>query len=160
MSVLAVSIVNIADIAGGLATAIGLLGGIYFAYRYSRKASASVAATANNTADGVLIAVRPSVTSAGVFNLHFDDSSGATIKVAEVTVHESNLTYGKCWEQTEVFQEQFVTGGETLTTMILFPVGIPESDVVGWRVTLSIRAKGILRSGMYWGDRMFVPRAD
>jgi hypothetical protein len=159
--------VDASDAAGSIATAVGVIGGVVIAILYSRKATATVSAEAVVTNSGTLVSVRPSIYALGPFKLKFADSDGAVVRVTPVLATESDGTRSdevsskkrEAFPADETGRPQFVSPGETLTSSLLFRVGLDTPGLIGWSVSLNIASKGFLRHGLHWADRVFVPMA-
>jgi hypothetical protein len=155
---------NIALGAGAIAGVIGVGVGGVIAYAYGRRASASISAEAHTSGDRVVLAARPVVKAVGIFAVQFHESQGAVVRVTEIYIDEDGtLQNGRFWEADGVFGQQQVDPGEELTTTVVFPLPPPSASVVGWRVSLGIRAptrRGLPRASAAWADRIFVARPD
>ena len=71
------------------------------------------------------------------------------------------LADGRQWQAEAVFGPSFVEAGETIWTTVLFDVGPPNNDIVGWRVALDITVARRFRRDKEWSwdDRIFVSSA-
>jgi hypothetical protein len=76
--------VGYSTIAGGFAAAGGVAGGACIAYLYSQKATVSISATTHKFDQGVLLAVRPLISSSGLFAFRLAEVDGAVITVQEI----------------------------------------------------------------------------
>jgi hypothetical protein len=146
---------------GAAVTAAGVLTGGVLAARYGRKATVQLSAEAYWTPDVVLVSVRPSVMAVGIFRVRFKESRGAVLTTTELWMDtKGGVNDGGHWDQDAVFGPSFVEGGETLTTTTVFPVGKPQSNVVGWRVSIAIQVPRrwyVPGDAFTWADRVFVP---
>jgi hypothetical protein len=150
--------------AGAAAAVLALVGGVVVAIRYSRKVNATVSAKLYRTDNGGVLAVRPSVRAFGSLTLRFKE---AKIEVFSVypTTDGNTRTDREHPRDRNAFpvdtkgNPQFVNPGETLTSTVLFRVDDGDTGILGWLITLSISSKGLIRHGMHWGDRVFVPVA-
>ena len=154
--------VDASNAAGSYAAVLGLGGGIVLALRYSRRASVTVTAELHEVSGGAVIAVRPTVRDDGVFPLTFLKKDGATVTVTEMILGEDGkISDGEPWPGP-IFDRQFVEGGETLTTSVLFPLRTIPPNVIGWRVSVEINVRRWLHrqssKPWSWSDRVFVPR--
>lgn len=150
-----------------IAAIVGVVGGAVITYFFSRRANASVTAEAHRVSGGaVVLEVRPSVTALGPFGLKFKKSDPPTITVIEILRCTGDTANGRFLPSREAFpsdvggEEQFVNAGETLTSTALFPAEPPNANLIGWCVVLSVASRGIVRHGLHWGDRVFVPVPD
>lgn len=153
-------VVDIATCAGGIATSLAFVGGVWIAARYGSRANASVSAVSYEVDGGAIVVVRPSVSAVGAFRLNFADDRGAFVLVTEVWRVAQGITDGRFWQQEAIFESQFVEPGETLMTSIAFPVESPLPSLVGWRVSFGLQAARWPRRSdrvWAWSDRAFVP---
>ena len=157
---------NFLTAAGAVAALLGLVGGVVVAILYSRKATATVSAQAITVDSGSVIAVRPSVNAIGPFKLTFADSDGAVVQVTPVFATEKgtstdndNAKIREAFPTDETGKAQLVSPGETLTSTLLFRVDPSTPQLLGWLVSLNIASKGVVRHGLHWADRVFVPVA-
>lgn len=141
---------------------LGVLIGGAVAYTYGRRASASITAEAHLGATRVILAARPVVKAVGIFTVNFHHEQGAVVRVTELWVDEAGVFHdARYWVTAGVFGRQQVDPGEDLTTTVVFSLPIPSESVVGWRVSLGIRAptrRGLPRSSAAWADRVFIPK--
>jgi hypothetical protein len=153
--------VSVPDVAGSSATAVAFVGGVVLALRYRHKANVRISADATRTATGrVVISARPIVDAIGPLRLHFASPDGATVSVTEVLETSSGTAEGACSKRSAFPGRQFVSQGEGLSSTRLFLVDTGKTDLVGWRVALSVTASGFLRDGLSWADLVFVPLPD
>jgi len=154
--------VDYAEAAGALAAVLGLVGGVVLAISYGRKATATVAAELHDADGQHLLAVRPSICAVGVFRLRFVGPQGAQVRVNEILRTGGSLVDGLRFDAEAVFGETFVDGGETLMTTVLFELGEPIPELVGWRVSfgVTVERRLVQSSGWTWADQTFVPRPD
>jgi hypothetical protein len=155
---------NFLTSAGAVAAVLGLAGGVLVAILYSRRATAIVSAELVITEHGSIIAVRPSVNAIGPFKLKFADSDGAVVHVTSVQATDSgtysddeNAKNRDAFPTDEKGKAQFVSPGEILTTSLLFRVDPSSPRLLGWLVSFHVASKGIVRHGLHWADRVFVP---
>jgi len=156
---------NIALGVAAIFTVLGLLAAGYAGLRYGRRLSLSLTADAHVLEDGsVIISCRPSVRAVGIRRVRFREGDGAVAKVVELKRDEASGGVADVpghWEQPAIFGAAFVEPGEELPTTVVFPVGVPEADVIGWRVSVNIRAPNRTidpAASWAWADRVFVPR--
>lgn len=154
---------HLSTLAEALAAATPI-GALVVALLYARRANASVTATAHRLPGGELVLdVRPSVTALGPLTLRFSKKEPPQVEVTEVLGTASGTTDGVPFSPRQAFPDdergkaQFVSPGETLTSMVLFRGESQHSALLGWCVCLSVRSRGIVRHGLSWGDRVFVP---
>lgn len=153
---------NIFLSAGALAAVLGFTAGVILAILYSRKATAEVTADVHTTLNGTILAVRPSVAALGALKLQFEQQS---LEVSEVLrrAEGHGTEDGFTWPARPAFpadmrgKEQFVSPGETLTSSAIYDVDPKKPRLVGWVVCLNIKSKGLIRHGLNWSDRIFVP---
>ncbi len=158
MDVLGALWVDVPEVAGAVATALGLLGAVTIAVFYGRKATAQVSARAYLANNVVLLSTRPSVCAVGLFRLKFADDDGATIRVTEIVQTDDGLRDGRHWDAQAIFGDSFVEGGETLTTTVVFPLGLRPPEVAGWRVSFGVTVERWPSGrGWSWADQVFVP---
>ncbi|MCL4445483.1 MAG: hypothetical protein M1134_01205 [Actinobacteria bacterium] len=151
--------VNVPEVAGAIATALGFLGAVTIAVFYGRKATAQVAAEAYLADSSVLVSVRPSICAVGLFRLRFADDDSVRIRVTEMVQDGDSLRNGRRWEAKAVFGDSFVEGGETLTTTVVFPLGVLPPEVLGWRVSFGVTVERWPAGRRWsWADQVFVPR--
>jgi hypothetical protein len=146
-------------------TVLGLLAAGYAGLRYGRRASLSLTADAHVLDDGsVIISCRPAVRAVGIRRVRFREGDGSVAKVVELKRNEASGGIADVlahWEQPAIFGASFVEPGEEVPTTVVFPVGVPEDGVIGWRVSVNVRApnRSIDPAASWaWADRVFVPR--
>jgi hypothetical protein len=108
------------------------------------------------------------VKAVGLFRVKFHGPTGALIRVGELYLAEpeesdgTGLKEGRVWEQPAIFGAQFAEGGEELSTPAIFRLPPLPDSVIGWSVSVGIRApvRWLPGSTGAWGDRIFVPRPD
>jgi hypothetical protein len=151
--------------AGALATVLALAGGVVVAVLYSRRANASISGDIHRTTHGAVLAARPSVNAFGPFTLRFKEAKIQVFSVYPTddggtrTDTEHPMTRD-AFPPDDKGKSQFVNPGETLTSTALFRVDDGDgAGVLGWLVTLNVSSKGLVRHGMHWADRIFVPVA-
>jgi len=84
-------------------------------------------------------------------------SEKTTVRVTEVWLVNGHLTDGAYWDnEDDVFGPSKVSGGETLTTSVVFHLGQPVHGVTGWRVAFVGTARRFPRGYWAWEDRIFV----
>jgi hypothetical protein len=149
---------------GAFATAAGVVTGGLVAYAYGRRASVSISAVAHTRPTRVLLAARPVVKGTGIFALRFHRERGAVVQATEVYVDPAGVLHdARVWIASSVFGQQQVDSGEELATTVLFSLPLPHDSVVGWRVSVGIRAptrRAFPKASAAWADRVFVPRPD
>jgi hypothetical protein len=145
--------------AGATAAVAATVGGAVIAARYGRKATAQVEGTAYEAAGTAMVVVRPSVRAVGVFRLVLTDDDGCSVTVTEVWATPDGLSDGRQWRSEAVFGPNFAEGGETVSTTVVFDVGPPHPQIVGWRGVLDVAvARKFRRDRVWtWDDRIFVP---
>lgn len=158
MPTLAVQWTEIAGAAGGMAAVVGVVGGAVLAVMYGRKASARVSAEVHVKDGEYILAARPSISAAGVFRLKFAVADGITVRTTEIIRTDIGLEDGQFWDGEGVFEKEFVEGGETLTTTVLFILGPSFPGLVGWRVSFGVNVERRLFGGpgWSWADQAFV----
>jgi hypothetical protein len=149
---------------GAGAGAVGVAIGGVVAYTYGRRASASISAEAHLAAGSVVLATRPLIKAVGIFTVRFHEDQGAVVRVTEVYVDKAGgLHDARFWMADGVFGRQQVDPGEDLATTVVFSLPPPAESVVGWRVSIGIRAptrRGLRQASAAWADRVFVPMPD
>ncbi|GEM_PF-3287820 len=159
MDILGVLWIDASEVAGAIATALGLLGAVAIAVFYGRKATAQVTGEAYVADGAVLLSARPSVSAVGLFRLKLGDHDAATIRVTEMIHIEGGLRDGRHWDAEAVFGGSFVDGGETLLTTVVFPLGALPAEVVGWRVSFGVTVQRWPSGRQWsWADQVFGPR--
>lgn len=158
---------------GAVAAVLGLMGAVYVAGRYGRRASVSLAeAKAYEVPAGTLVVARPSIRSVGVFRIRFLKQLGSVVTAYETGVNEDgSLPRGHQRSQTDLFGDSFVEGSEELVTTATLLLPEPSPSVVGWTVYLEIRARHrflyfifkmipkVRDRGYLWTDQVFIPRS-
>ena len=165
---------QIALLLGALATFVGAVTTFVLAARYGRKANVSIDAAAHERASRTIVAVHPSIRAVGVFSLRIEADS-TWVTVTEVlrpfggTARDSrqwiNKTIfatdadGKGGEEGVAVGEERVAPGETVSKVVLFDVGHPPVELLGWRVSCGVEARRAWsRTGVWvWADSVFVP---
>jgi hypothetical protein len=158
---------NLVTAAGAGAAVLGLVGGVGITALYSRKANASVTADSYSMDGLTFLAIRPSVTASGPFRLKFADVEGATVEVIPSlrTVNGEGTEEGTpvtspprtAFPNDVERRPQFVNPGETLTSSLLVVVDPKAPRLIGWYVCFNVASKGVIRHGLHWADRAFVP---
>lgn len=149
---------------GAAVAGIGVFVSSGLAYRYGRRATVSIRAEAHLTQTGAaLVTARPSIRAVGIFPVRFRREGGAVVRTTEIWADDDGeLHDGRFWEQDDVYGETYVyaEAGEEVATTIVFPLGVPSPLVVGWRVSVVIRAperRIFPEASVGWTDRVFVP---
>jgi hypothetical protein len=158
---------------GALAAVAGVLGGLYLAARYGRRASVSIEAKAYDKGTGILIVARPRVKSVGIFRVKFHKVRGAAVKATETWIDEEGKVRveGVTRPHFKAFgRDDLVEGSEELVTTVLILMPRPKAAVIGWMVDLEIRGRHrftyyifkaipkVPDRGYFWTDRVFVDR--
>jgi hypothetical protein len=151
------------NVALGLAACAAILafaGAAFAAFRYSQKATITIEASAHRTPQGMVVAARPSVTPLGPFRFRFAPEDGALVDFSEVlSVDGAGTEDGEVRPSRKAFPgNQWISPGETLTSSLIFKVDPETPRLLGWLVCLSIHSRGkVIRNGLHWTDRDFVP---
>lgn len=156
---------NFLTAAGAVVAILSFIVGVVVAVLYRHKANLGIKAEVAATDSGTVLAVRPSVSAVGPFKLKFADEHGAVVQVRRVfaTDKGGTATEQSAWKRRNAFpadetgQRQFVSPGESLSTTTLFRVDPQEPKLLGWLVSLNIASKGVIRHGLHWAERVFVP---
>jgi hypothetical protein len=144
---------------GAITPTVALGGAVVFGIRYRHKANVSVWADAYRTIHGVFLEARPSVGAVGPFRLNIKrENDGAQITVIPVVAIPGGTADADCPPQTRrAFTNQFVSQGETVSSSAVFSVPEDIENLIGWFVTFDLTGRGILRDGLNWQGRVFVP---
>jgi hypothetical protein len=131
-------------------------------HRYRRKANVSVDALAYVTPYGTVLEVRPSIGAVGPFRLKIKEGEdGAQITVTSVVATANGGTVDVGTPETRrAFRNQFVSQGETVSSSTLFRPDTAIDALIGWFVTFDVTGRGLLRDGLSWQARVFVPVTD
>ena len=150
--------------AGAVATVLAFIVGLLVAIGYRHKATVTVSGELFVTDDVAVIAVRPSVNAVGPIKLRFADHDGAVVTVTPTLATESGTKSDHdatkkrdAFPPDEMENSQFISPGETLTSSLLVRVDPTTPNLLGWWVALNVASKGIVRHGLHWADRVFVP---
>lgn len=143
---------------GAITPTVALIGGVLLAWRYRHKANVSVWAQVYRTPGGLVLEARPSVSAVGPFRLKFKEDDGALLTITPVIATATGTANADRLPKTRpAFDNQFVAQGETVTSSALFHMDDDIDNLIGWFVTFDVTGRGILRDGLSWQDRVFVP---
>lgn len=150
----------IGDVAS-IATIAAALAGSIFALRYGRKANAIVTLTAQRLqTKAVVVSARISVQSSGFRSLKIHPNS-SHVSCTAMVLHGNDVQADPRSEtRTAALDDNtIIVPGETVTTTREFFMDIPDDNVVGWQVHLTVDAHGrLFRSGWTWDDTNYVAK--
>jgi len=144
--------------AGATATVVATAAAGGIALFRGRKGTVVLTADAYLLAGRHVVAVRPSLHAVGVFRLNILQNDSA-ITVTEIlgVPGIAGLQEGRVWQTAAIFGDSFVDAGEGLSTSVVFDLGPPAPDVVGWRVSATVAVSRFLRRTVWtWDDRLFL----
>ena len=105
------------------------------------------------------------MTALGPFKLKLAHGHGAGVELSEVlhtadgrgTEQGNTRPLRAAFPRDDQSQQQFVNPGETMKSSLVYAVDSGTPRLLGWFVCLNVASMGIIRHGLHWADRTFVP---